>query len=177
MDSTQQVPFRVLALAILIPLVVITDQATKSLARHLLLDGADVAFLLKAIHFKLIYNKGIFLGLGRDWPHFLRIILFTFGQILCGLVLLYLAWTSKAISKKTFLTTVLVAAGDLSNPVDHILNHGAVTDFIQIKLGPLITGVFNLADLMVVSGLIMVIIFCYKDLPLLLFGDNYFAKK
>jgi hypothetical protein len=51
-----------------------------------------------------------------------------------------------------FLGLALMVAGGLSNLVDRLFQSGAVTDFMVLRLGPLHTGVFNLADVGIVLG-------------------------
>jgi signal peptidase II len=46
----------------------------------------------------------------------------------------------------------LVVGGGLANWIDRLLHGGAVTDFVSLGIGPLRTGVFNLADLSILAG-------------------------
>lgn len=46
----------------------------------------------------------------------------------------------------------LVVAGGFSNLLDRLLNNGAVVDFVSIGVGNLRTGVFNLADVAIMTG-------------------------
>ena len=43
-------------------------------------------------------------------------------------------------------------AGGIGNLVDRVLRHGLVTDFAVVHIGPLHTGVFNLADVLIIIG-------------------------
>ena len=49
----------------------------------------------------------------------------------------------------------LMAGGGVGNLIDRIFNNGAVTDFVRLGIGPLRTGIFNLADVAVVVGISM----------------------
>ena len=43
----------------------------------------------------------------------------------------------------------------MSNLVDRFARKGLVTDFILLRVGPIHTGIFNVADLAIVAGLII----------------------
>ena len=48
----------------------------------------------------------------------------------------------------------LILAGGIGNLIDRISNNGLVTDFINVGIGPLRTGVFNVADMAVLFGVL-----------------------
>ena len=48
---------------------------------------------------------------------------------------------------------VLIAAGGMGNLVDRILRDGRVIDFMNLGLGPVRTGIFNIADVQIMVGL------------------------
>lgn len=57
----------------------------------------------------------------------------------------------------------------ISNFHDRVFNHGAVIDFLNIGVGSLRTGVFNVADIAIMIGVFMIIIVQgKKDSPALL---------
>jgi signal peptidase II len=45
----------------------------------------------------------------------------------------------------------------MSNLTDRFVRHGLVTDFMVVRVGPLHTGVFNLADFAVVVGMLILL--------------------
>ena len=53
----------------------------------------------------------------------------------------------------SFIGLALVWSGGASNLIDRLTRHGVVSDFIFIQVGPLHTGIFNVADVMVVTGI------------------------
>jgi len=52
--------------------------------------------------------------------------------------------------------TLSLAGGGLSNWLDRVLHQGFVTDFILLRAGALHTGVFNVADVAVVAGALLI---------------------
>jgi signal peptidase II len=45
-----------------------------------------------------------------------------------------------------------LTGGGLGNLIDRVFNAGAVTDFVVVGVGPLRTGVFNWADVLIMAG-------------------------
>ena len=146
---------RFLQSALLAGVVVTTigcDQATKHLARTHLADVAPLSYLSGAVRVVLMQNEGGFLGLGSSLSPELRTGLFLLGvggALLVAAV--YLARTTQ-LTFATRLFAWLVWAGGLSNFVDRLLFDGRVTDFMILGLGPLRTGVFNVADVAIMAG-------------------------
>ena len=56
-----------------------------------------------------------------------------------------------------FVGLGLIWAGGTSNLIDRVTRHGLVTDFVIIRVGPLHTGVFNAADVLVMAGVAVLI--------------------
>jgi signal peptidase II len=80
---------------------------------------------------------------------------FTVGTCLLLLWLLAAAakrrWSSVAM-----LGITLFAAGASSNWVDRVL-HGSVVDFLNVGIGPVRTGIFNVADVALMLGIALVV--------------------
>ena len=57
----------------------------------------------------------------------------------------------------------LVVGGGLSNLIDRLLNEGRVVDFMQLGIGPLRTGVFNVADVAIMGGLAVMLVVVFRD--------------
>jgi signal peptidase II len=53
------------------------------------------------------------------------------------------------------LGAALVAAGGLGNLWDRLVAGGLVIDFLNLGIGPLRTGIFNVADLAIVAGVVL----------------------
>jgi signal peptidase II len=115
---------------------------------------------------RLAENPGSFLSLGAFLPDTTRFAIFTFG-VGVGLFALFVYLTICAqIHVVRFIGLSLVMAGGMSNLVDRIFHHGLMTDFVTIHLGPLHTGVFNAADILIMIGVAAIICtFRKKALP------------
>ncbi|WP_415878211.1 signal peptidase II [Methylomonas sp. TEB] len=131
------------------------DQATKSMAQSFLSETEVWSFWGDTVRLQLAHNHGAFLGLGSSLPDTLRDSLFSGGVALALLVLLGYILSAKSASPSSILAYALLLAGGLGNLIDRLIYGGYVVDFINIGIGPIRTGVFNVADVVVVAGVLM----------------------
>ncbi len=146
---------RKLRVALLVGMLLCTvgcDQTSKHLARTLLSHERSVTLPGRIVELQLADNPGSFLSVGALLPDPARFFLFTVGMGI-GLTALAAYLTGFArISIARFLSLALVLAGGTGNLLDRLLRHGLVTDFAVVHLGPIHTGVFNIADVMIMIG-------------------------
>ena len=128
------------------------DQTTKHIARNELGERGFIIFPGGFGEFRLAENPGSFLSFGDSLSQPLRLTIFTIGAGV-GLfsLLAYLVFGGR-LSWLFFLGLGLVWAGGMSNLIDRITRHGLVSDFIFIRVGPFHTGVFNVADVVIMIG-------------------------
>ena len=131
------------------------DQATKSVARSFLSGSATRTFLGDTVRLHLVYNKGGFLSLGASLPEHWRRGLFIVGTVCLLAGMLAFAFLSKSRSLSRVLAVALVFAGGAGNLFDRIAYGGGVVDFINIGVGPVRTGIFNVADVVIFIGLVI----------------------
>jgi signal peptidase II len=102
------------------------------------------------VRLEYVENTGGFLGLGADWPDAVRMTLFRTGTGLVLLVMVGLAvrlhWHGRRL-----IGVWLVFAGGASNWVDRVAR-GSVVDFMNVGVGPLRTGIFNVAEVAIMVG-------------------------
>ena len=151
---------RALKLSFLMPVLlscVGCDQATKSVARNLLTPYDSISLLNGFIRFEYVENPGAFLGLGAQFPGALRFLIFVVftGTMLAVMLLLVIKQRAADRTQLTGLT--LVAGGGIGNLIDRIINEGRVVDFISLGLGPVRTGIFNLADVAIIAGAMLLL--------------------
>lgn len=135
----------------------ILDQSTKYIAKHYLEGRGAYSYIGDT--FRLVYseNTGAFLGLGASLPERVRTFIFS------GLVALFLAGflvytiRSTNVTKTGFIASALIIGGGLSNLIDRLVNNGAVMDFMNVGIGSLRTGIFNIADMAIMLGAIMLL--------------------
>ncbi len=126
------------------------DRVTKHAATAILAGMPGRSYLADTIWLGYVENPGGFLSLGATLPSAARTAFFTVGTgiMLLTLGVLALRGTWTGLPR---LGLTLFVAGGLSNWIDRIIR-GSVVDFLNIGVGPLRTGVFNVADVAIMLG-------------------------
>jgi signal peptidase II len=62
-----------------------------------------------------------------------------------------------------FIACVGILAGGLGNLIDRVTNHGQVTDFLNLGIGSLRTGIFNVADVAITGGALLLAWLWWRD--------------
>jgi len=143
---------RVVRLATLLPAIVGSDQLSKWLAWRYLDPAVPRSFFHDILRLSYVENSGGFLGLLGGLPKEFRFPLLTWGVaavVIPGIA--YVLWRS-SLSRSTAVAALLVLGGGLSNLVDRLLHDGRVIDFLNLGLGTFRTGIFNLADVAILTG-------------------------
>jgi signal peptidase II len=143
-----------LALLALVLGTVGCDRITKHLAVEALADLPRQSFLADTVRLEFVENRGAFLGLGSEWPEDVRVALFVIGNslllaLLIGYAIRY-RWSGPLL-----VGACLFAAGGVSNLADRVAR-GSVIDFLNVGVGPLRTGIFNVADMAILAGALIV---------------------
>lgn len=132
------------------------DRVTKHVAMASLAGEPSRSYLADIIRLEYVENQGGFLSLGADLPRAVRTALFIFGS---GLMLLVLVGVAVHFQWRGALLigAGLVLAGGTSNWIDRVMR-GSVVDFINVGVGPLRTGIFNVADVAVMLGVAVLLL-------------------
>jgi signal peptidase II len=134
------------------------DQVSKSAARSMLHSGITESLLSDAVRLQLTENPGSFLSLGASLPEQLRFSLFTAAVAVILVSLVCAALFARRLSTARFVALALIAGGGISNLIDRLLYHGRVTDFLNLGIGSLRTGIFNLADMAILAGALLLVV-------------------
>jgi signal peptidase II len=134
------------------------DQVSKSAARSLLHSGVTESLFADSLRFQLTENPGSFLSLGASLPEQLRFTLFTAAVAVILVGLLCAALFARRLSTARFVALALLAGGGISNLIDRLINDGRVTDFLNVGIGTLRTGIFNLADMAILAGALLLVL-------------------
>lgn len=145
-----------LALVAAIATTIACDRVTKQVAASTLAGLPGCSYLADTIRLQYAENTGGFLELGAGLPPFARTCLFTVatGLLLLGTIALarhfrLRGWPLAGVG--------LFVAGGASNWLDRLV-HGRVVDFLNVGVGPLRTGIFNVADVAILCGACIVVL-------------------
>jgi signal peptidase II len=142
----------------LLALAIVTigcDRVTKHVATSALQGSPRLSFLNDTVRLEYAENPGGFLGLGARLPRGLRVLLFQVGAGLALAAALAIA-VSQPLPPHARIALTLVCAGGASNLADRALA-GSVVDFLNVGIGGLRSGIFNVADLAISIGLVLAV--------------------
>ena len=145
---------RALLLALML-FVLVADQTTKSVARMSLSRTAPRHYGVLT----LVYtdNRGAFLSLGENFPESVRTIVFDVVVAL-GLIVATVALFRSKLHRGDDVALAAIIGGGIGNLIDRLRFSGRVTDFLYLAVGPLHTGVFNIADMAITLGVIWLMV-------------------
>ena len=149
--------------AAVIVLLILFDQATKWAAIRYLRDtGFHAQYLGDLIRIQYAENTGAFLSLGASLPPAIR------AWVMMGLNSLILAavgaWLVFGRSRPLIVpvSLAMILSGGLGNLIDRFFRNGKVVDFMNVgvnfgEIGSIRSGIFNVADLAIVGGLLLLL--------------------
>ncbi len=139
------------------------DQITKDVAREKLAASPPISLLDDTIRIQYSENPGATLGLGAGLPSGVRFILFVVLNGLISTITLICALRIRDLRFIQLLGLLLVASGGLGNLLDRLLNQGAAIDFLNVGIGSVRTGIFNVADVFIIAGAILFMLSSLQD--------------
>lgn len=128
------------------------DRAAKVAAKKHLAASPAISYMGDVFRLQYAENKGAFLSLGARLPEktgfwFLVVVP---GLFLTG-ILGYIC-TARDMRLGQLMAFTLILGGGLGNLYDRIFNNGYVIDFMNMGIGFVRTGIFNVADVVIMAG-------------------------
>jgi len=132
------------------------DRVTKHLAVRSLAGQPEQSWLADTVRLQYAENTGGFLSFGADWAPATRTTVFTQAT---GAILLVLGVAAYRARHHLWagLGLSLFVAGAASNWLDRLMR-GSVIDFLNVGVGPIRTGIFNVADMAILLGVGMFVL-------------------
>lgn len=145
-----------LALTLAVLSTIGCDRVTKHAAATFLSALPFRSYLADTVRLGYAENTGGFLSLGAELPSAVRTGLFTVGTGLLLCMLIFIA-IRRRWDRLSTLGLALFVAGGASNWIDRV-TRGSVVDFLNVGMGPVRTGVFNVADVAIMLGAGVIVI-------------------
>jgi signal peptidase II len=127
------------------------------MAREHLPPGEMISLLGDTLRLEYTENSGAFLSMGHALPSALRSALFICGAVLLVSAVLVWALRSRQLSRVGVIGAALVCGGGFSNVIDRVSYGGHVVDFLNVGIGSLRTGIFNVADMALMLGIALLL--------------------
>jgi signal peptidase II len=142
---------RIIIILLLIVTNISCDQVTKSIVRQRVVPYAEINLLDNHLVITKVENTGAFLSAGHVLPGVVRFILLSLLPIAALLFGLFYVFTKQHLSPAALAGLCFIIGGGTGNVFDRVY-HGSVTDFLHIRFGVLQTGIFNMADVSIMTG-------------------------
>lgn len=134
------------------------DRVTKNLAKEHLKGKEMIQYLNKTVTLVYVENKGAFMSMGADWSDSLSFWTLTVLPLLVMVAFAYYILRNyKNLPNVQLASWVMVFSGGIGNLVDRVLFDRHVTDFILLGVPGFQTGIFNVADVFVSTGAILLL--------------------
>ena len=139
------------------------DQVTKSIATRALAPLPRQSFLGDTLRLEYAQNPGAFLGMGGDLKPGLRFWSLTVVNGALLVVLGYVLIARWDMARGNFAAWALILAGGIGNLIDRVSQGGLVTDFLNLGIGPVRTGIFNVADMAITAGFALFVLCWWRE--------------
>ncbi len=147
---------RILIIALIL-LNIGCDQISKNVVRNNVEKLEQIELVGKKFILTKVENEGAMLGFGSDLSPIFKLVFLQIVPVIVLLILLIRILRNSAMNKWLVFAFACVIGGGIGNLIDRII-HGQVTDFFHIDLGGYArTGIFNMADVSVTMGVLLIL--------------------
>jgi signal peptidase II len=136
------------------------DRVTKDLAKQHLKGKEDITYFHDTVRLQYVENTGAALSLGDNLSETVSFWLLSILPllVLLGLVI-YTLKNLQQMGRVKIFSIALIFSGGIGNIIDRLLFDRHVTDFMNLGIGNIRTGIFNVADVCISAGVIGLLFF------------------
>ena len=152
---------RNILITIIVLLGIASDQISKFWVRNNFESYIEKSIIGDIFILIKVENTGAFLGMGSELPETLRVLLLIVLPVIVLVGITIYTYLDKSLDKTSIIGFSLIIGGGIGNIFDRIV-YGSVTDFLYLNFEFFKTGIFNIADLSVTIGMILILISSFK---------------
>jgi signal peptidase II len=138
------------------------DQVSKTIVRQHISSYNDIRFVNKYVTLMKVENTGAFLSSGSTLPKPLKKIFLNVLPLVALFGGLYYLFTKKDMPHIMRFGLCCIIGGGIGNLYDRLL-YGSVTDFLHIDFILFETGIFNMADVSIMTGMFTILIYMFLN--------------
>ncbi len=134
------------------------DQWSKKFATEHLKQIPPTPYLGDTFRIQYAENPGAFLGAGGGLPEQQRFWLLVVMNAVVLIAIPAVLVARSDFGLRQMIAVSLLLAGGIGNLIDRVFHGGLVIDFLNMGIGPLRTGIFNVADMAIMAGFALLIL-------------------
>jgi signal peptidase II len=127
------------------------DQISKNIVRQQIDYNEHINVISNFLILTKVENSGAFLSFGNSLPQPVKGLLFTILPCIVIVMAIIFLLTKSNLSNLTILGICFIVGGGIGNIYDRFL-YGSVTDFLHMDFVIFRTGIFNMADVSIMTG-------------------------
>lgn len=147
---------RVAIILTLVFLNVSCDQLSKKMVRNKLDSNERIQVINDNLILTKVENSGAAYSVGSNWNPIVKGIILKIIPAIVLIVLLGMTLLRTEYPKIVMIGFTFVIGGGIGNVFDRIV-YGSVTDFLYVDLGFFATEIFNMADVSIVIGALIIL--------------------
>lgn len=147
---------RIIAILSLVFLNIGCDQMSKRIVRQKIAPNERISVIKHNLILTKVENTGAAYSLGSDLNPLVKTVLLQVIPAIVLFILLGMLLVKKDYSKEIIFGFCFIVGGGIGNIFDRIA-YGSVTDFMFVDLGFFSTEIFNMADVSIVFGTLIVL--------------------
>ncbi|MBW4889804.1 signal peptidase II [Mucilaginibacter sp. HMF5004] len=161
-----QFRFKIILFCLVSVVFIGCDRYTKELAKTHLMNHPDISYFHNTIRLEYAENTGAALSLGDSLPKAISFWALSIMPLaLMVALLVYTIRKANELNRAKVICLALIFAGGMGNLIDRIFFDRHVTDFMNIGIQNLRTGIFNVADVCITVGAIGMMLFFTRREP------------
>ena len=140
--------------------VVALDQITKLWIQRTMRLYEQIEVVGDYLRLTFIYNPGAAFGIHVG--EYSRVVFFTLSLVAL-IALIWMYWTTPHHDRLRLSSIALICAGALGNLIDRVRSPRGVVDFLDVGIGGMRWPVFNVADMAVTIGAVLLAISLWQE--------------
>ena len=132
------------------------DQITKETVRKEISSEEAISVIDEHFVLTKVENTGAAMSMGENLPPFGKTIFLQFLPFVLLVLMFFYSIRKKQTSRINLVAISFIIGGGIGNLYDRVL-YQSVTDFMYLEWGSFHTGIFNMADVSVVVGVLLLV--------------------
>lgn len=152
--------FRTSLITVVLATNISCDQISKSIVRDRIEYHGPISLLNGHLTVMKVENTGAFLSAGNSLPQPVKLILLGIIPLAAMAIALVYVFMKERLSWVRMAGMCFLIGGGIGNIADRMI-YGSVTDFLHLQFGVIQTGVFNMADVSIMTGIFLILFDSY----------------